>query len=158
MKRMVEEDETTPRCSTSSGNNSSICRSSKKKRPKKVPRRALGVAQLEKMRLEEEQKKDLIFRPSFSVVCNGNTFGVPLIDGHRPWGLMLRGQQPSFSIVNLSSRTSSSTSVMNFQMELPSNQSYYKNFKPLLPEHDKVIGMKRPYPFSLDNAPSPPFP
>ncbi|XP_039001599.1 protein SPEAR2-like [Hibiscus syriacus] len=185
---MVEEDQTTPRCTTSSGNNSNICRSSKKERPRKLPQRGLGVAQLEKMRLEEQQKKDSayliaaadvsissssVFRPPFSAVCNGNTGGVPLtgVNGHKSWGLMpreteplcplpslmQRGQQSSFSMVNLSSRTSS-TSVMNFQMELPSNQSYYKNFKPLLPEEDKVIGMKRPSPFSLDNVPGPLFP
>lgn len=85
--------------------------------------------------------------------------------------------------MNLSSRTSSSTSVMNIQTEPPSNQKYYKNYTPLLPEEEKVyiymiqcvytftlllcdnnmpsvfkvIGMKRPYPFSLDNAPGPPL-
>ncbi|XP_039048569.1 uncharacterized protein LOC120189328 [Hibiscus syriacus] len=59
-------------------------------------------------------------------------------------------------MVNLSSRTSS-TSVLNFQMESPSNQSYYGNCTPLLPEDDKVVGMKRSYPFSLDNAPGPPI-
>lgn len=58
---MAPEDQT-QRCSnnsnTSSGNNNIIGRSSKKQRPKKVPQRGLGVAQLEKIRLEEQQKKD----------------------------------------------------------------------------------------------------
>ncbi|PPD68722.1 hypothetical protein GOBAR_DD34401 [Gossypium barbadense] len=47
----------------------------------------------------------------------------------------------------------SSTSILNYQMEPPSNQSYYGNCTCLLPEHDKVIGMNRSCPLSLDNAP-----
>ncbi|KAK8706242.1 hypothetical protein V6N13_049816 [Hibiscus sabdariffa] len=206
---MVHEDQATPRCSNSS-RTSKIGKSCKKQRRKKVPQRGLGVAQLEKIRLEEQQKKDSVcliaaaaaadVSASCSVACNGNTSGtVPLmsVDGHKFWGscecfgldpgwgfstnlglpceiepvlplpsLMPRGQQPFpqhlhqqqpySSMVNLSSRTSTSTSVMNFQMEPPSNQSFYKNFKPFLPE-EKVIGMKRPYPFSLGNAPGPSF-
>ncbi|GMJ10148.1 TCP Interactor containing EAR motif protein 3 [Hibiscus trionum] len=192
-----------PRCSnsgkTSSGNNNNIGKSSKKQRPKKVPQRGLGVAQLEKIRLEEQQKNDSVCliaaeRPPLSVACNGNTSTVPLtsVDGRKFWGScefnlgkecfrtdlglpceiepvwslpglmpfpqhLQQQEQPSSSMVNLPSRTSS-TSVMNFQMEPPSNQSYYyKNFKPFLPEEEKVIGMKRPYPFSLDNSPGPSF-
>ncbi|XVE80047.1 hypothetical protein DITRI_Ditri14bG0107800 [Diplodiscus trichospermus] len=278
---MAQEDQT-QRCSNSNtssgggiGNN--IGRSSKKKRPKKVPQRGLGVAQLEKIRIEEQQKKDAAvaailpspssvispptthhkssylplpiptFHPSnrscsssassipfppdlsppnsifriplsvqnIDVVGTANT--VPLTcsgspawhpgaavlpgndsvnnSGHKFWssceyniekecsgldpGLAFRTnlnlpyesepiwplpswmqrvqpfQQPSSSMVNLSSKTSS-TSVLNFQMEPPSNQSYYANCAPLLPEDEKVVGMKRSYPFSLDNAPSPP--
>ncbi|KAK8527464.1 hypothetical protein V6N13_085294 [Hibiscus sabdariffa] len=189
---MVQEDQTT----SSSGNNSNIGRTAKKQRPKKVPQRGLGVAQLEKIRLQEQHKKDsdyLVAAADVSVPSSN----VPLtsVDGHKFWGscdfnigkecsfgldpglvfranlslpyeteplwhlpsLMQRGGPLSCSMVNLSSRTSSSKSVMNFQMEPPSNQSYYKNFKPLCPEEDKVIGMKRPYPFSLDNAPGPSF-
>ncbi|KAK6229347.1 hypothetical protein SCA6_018298 [Theobroma cacao] len=76
-----------------------------------------------------------------------------------PPSLMQRAQpfqQPSSSMVNWSSRTSS-TSVLNYQMEPPSNQSYYGNCTPLLPEEEKMVGMKRSYPFSLDNAPGPPL-
>ncbi|KAG8502528.1 hypothetical protein CXB51_000107 [Gossypium anomalum] len=241
VKTMAPEDQT-HRCSnnsnTSGGNNNIIGKSSKKQRPKKVPQRGLGVAQLEKIRLEEQQKKDpgasliLPLIPSFhppnhpsssssssssSIAdvsppptsffrpqnIDGNTSAaVPLtssVNGHKFWGsccefniekgcpgldpgwifrtnlslpyesepvwslpsLMQRGQpfhqhQPPPSMMNLSSRTSSSTSVMNIQTEPPSNQKYYKNYTPLLPE-EKVIGMKRPYPFSLDNAPGPPL-
>lgn len=39
------------------GSNSSSSSSSKKQKEKKVPQRGLGVAQLEKIRLEEQQKK-----------------------------------------------------------------------------------------------------
>ncbi|XWS10064.1 hypothetical protein CRYUN_Cryun39dG0043800 [Craigia yunnanensis] len=277
---MAEEDQT-PRCSksnTSSGGGigNSIGRSSKKQRPKKVPQRGLGVARLERIRIEEQQKKHVaeavaaailpspssvisppithhkssylslpipsfhhsnkssssassipfpadisppnsIFRPPLSVqnidiVSTENT--VPLISGSPGWppgaavlpgngsvnnghkfsssyeykiekecsgldsGLAFRNnlslpnesepiwplpslmqraqpfQQPSSSMVNLSSRTSS-TSVLNFQMEPPSNQSYYGNCSPLLPE--EMVDMKRSYPFSLDNAPGPPI-
>ncbi|KAI3716229.1 hypothetical protein L6452_23428 [Arctium lappa] len=70
-------------------------------------------------------------------------------------------QQPcSSSMVNVSAGTSSSSSssVMNYQMEPPSNQSYCgNNYQPLWPEEEKMVGMKRPYPFSLENVPIPSF-
>ncbi|CAK9151677.1 unnamed protein product [Ilex paraguariensis] len=67
-------------------------------------------------------------------------------------------QQSSLSMVNVSSWTSSS-SAMNFQMEPPSNQSYCSNnYTPLWLEEEKMVGMKRPYPFSLDNPPGLSFP
>ncbi|GMI74166.1 hypothetical protein HRI_001085900 [Hibiscus trionum] len=232
--------------------NNFIGRFSKKQRPKKVPQRGLGVAQLEKIRIEEQQKKDAsilpcsqspvvvspprathkpsvpvpasascfplpipsflpsnsMFRPPFPttntdvntvpLTCNGSvvhngqnklwgscdceydniekecsgldpglafrtSLSLPY-ESEPIWplpGLMQRAAQQTFqqtpsSMVNLSSRTSS-TSVLNFQMEPPSNQSYYGNCAPLLPEDDKVVGMKRSYPFSLDNAPGPPI-
>ncbi|KAL4555101.1 hypothetical protein LXL04_037712 [Taraxacum kok-saghyz] len=57
--------------------------------------------------------------------------------------------------------TSSSSSVMNFQMELPSNQIYYgNNFPPLWSSHEEnqeMVGMKRPYPFSMEYMPIPSF-
>ncbi|KAK6946658.1 Plant transcription factor NOZZLE [Dillenia turbinata] len=64
-------------------------------------------------------------------------------------------QQPS-SMVNVSSGTSSS-SAMDFQMEPPSNQSFYGNFTHMWPVEEKMVGLKRPYPFSLDNPPGPSF-
>jgi hypothetical protein len=57
-----------------------------RQKQKKVPQRGLGAAQLEKIRLEEQQKK-----------------------------------------VNASSGSSSS-SLLVFQMEPPSNQTYYDNY------------------------------
>ncbi|XVF78714.1 hypothetical protein PTKIN_Ptkin14bG0157700 [Pterospermum kingtungense] len=285
---MAQEDQT-QRCSnsnTSSGGgnigNSSSGRSSKKQRPKKVPQRGLGVAQLERIRIEEQQKKDAAlavaapilpspssvispsvthhkspylslpipsfqypsnqsssipfpadisppnstFRPPLSVqnidnIVSSTANTAPLTCGSAVWppgaailpgngsvsnnnnnngnkfwssceykvekecsgldpGLAFRAnlslpyesepiwplpslmqraqffQQPSSSMVNLSSRTSS-TSVLDFQMEPPSNQSYYGNCSPFLPDDEKMLGMKRPYPFSLDNAPGPPI-
>ncbi|KAE8672063.1 Actin cytoskeleton-regulatory complex protein pan1, putative isoform 2 [Hibiscus syriacus] len=216
-------------------------RFSMKQRPKKVPQRGLGVAQLEKIRIEEQQKKDASILPSSqspvvmslpsptrksSVPASASCLPLPVPDpmfgppfsaaDTVPWtcngsvvhngqnklwgscefeynniekecsgldpglasrtnlslpyefepiwplpGLMQRAAQQTFqqttsSVMNLSSRTSS-TSVLNFQMEPPSNQNYYGNCTPLLPEDDKVVGMKRSYPFSLDNAPGPPI-
>ncbi|KDP36273.1 hypothetical protein JCGZ_09838 [Jatropha curcas] len=52
---MAQEEEA-QKCSNSNSGN--IGRSSKKQKQKKVPQRGLGVAQLEKIRLEEQQKKD----------------------------------------------------------------------------------------------------
>ncbi|KAH7859638.1 hypothetical protein Vadar_003615 [Vaccinium darrowii] len=58
----MAQEEHTQRYSSSSGGDggggSSSSRSSKKLKEKKVPQRGLGVAQLEKIRLEEQQKKD----------------------------------------------------------------------------------------------------
>ncbi|KAK0600338.1 hypothetical protein LWI29_013907 [Acer saccharum] len=75
-------------------------------------------------------------------------------------GLMHRAhqyQQPSSMVNNVSSATPTS-SVQNFQMEPPSNQNYYGNYNiPMWPEDDKMVGMKRAYPFSLDNNNSPTF-
>ncbi|XP_009766996.1 uncharacterized protein LOC107832846 [Nicotiana tabacum] len=63
-------------------------------------------------------------------------------------------QQPacSSSMVNISS------SVRNFQMEPPSNQSYNGcHYLPLWPEEVKMVGIKRPYPFPPEYPPVPAF-
>ncbi|KAH1032731.1 hypothetical protein J1N35_044905 [Gossypium stocksii] len=205
-----EDENQTQRCrnTTSSeggiGNNN-IGRSFKKQRPKKVPQRGLGVAQLEKIRIEdeEEQKKHAAVPsppivshkssyvplpiPSFhlsnqsssssSVPFPASTGGALLPvngsvkNGHNLWsscecdiekeccgldpGLVFNTtfQQSSSSMVNNLTSRNSSTSIMNYQVEPPSNQSYYGNCTCLLPEHDKVIGMNRSCPLPLDNAP-----
>ncbi|KAM7278900.1 hypothetical protein ACFE04_006034 [Oxalis oulophora] len=70
-------------------------------------------------------------------------------------GLIQRAQQyqaHSSSMVHISPAISSSASVLNYQMELPSNQSYHSNFTPMWPDEEKMVGMKRPYPFSVDNS------
>ncbi|KAL7597574.1 hypothetical protein Lser_V15G25060 [Lactuca serriola] len=277
----MAQDEHTSRCSNSSsgggggGGGGSSHRSSKKLKHKKVPQRGMGVAQLEKIISEEQQKKDVVLTPN-SIISPSNSFSnlatiqkvpnfrpppissssiplpPPLPPNHHPlisktdgintisassfskstnmisggsssnwcrlWSdgdynfegekqnqnqnhgmdhprytaafpanlgglpyesnppiwppppnLMLQRsshfQQPcSSSMVNVSAGTSSSSSssVLNFQMEPPSNQSYNNgnnnnNYHPLWPEEDKMVGMKRPYPFSLENVPIPSF-
>ncbi|KAI7754657.1 hypothetical protein M8C21_030936 [Ambrosia artemisiifolia] len=98
----------------------------------------------------------------------GNLGGLPYESSPSIWppppNLMLHRshhlQQPcSSSMVNVSAKTSSSSSsVMNFQIEPPSNQSYCgNNFQPLWPDEEKMVGMKRPYPFSLEDMPIPSF-
>ncbi|KAI3769302.1 hypothetical protein L6452_00403 [Arctium lappa] len=225
---MVEEEHT-PKCSNSSGGGGgggSGGRSSKKLKHKKVPQRGMGVAQLEKIILEEQQKKDvgvlipnsivspasssvLNFRPplvpvppplppnpnpnhhrlitrtdgvNHSFVSNGldhhgftaattNLVGLPFESKPHIWSqhsnVAQRSQhfqQPcSSSMVNVSLGTtslssSSSSSVVNFQMEPPSNQSYHgNNYPPLWQDEEKMIGMKRSYPFSMENMPIPSF-
>uniref|UniRef100_A0A5B6YQQ8 Uncharacterized protein n=1 Tax=Davidia involucrata TaxID=16924 RepID=A0A5B6YQQ8_DAVIN len=261
-------EEHTQKCSNSSGGGDG--RSSKKLKQKKVPQRGLGVAQLEKIRLEEQQKRDAtailsansiispsnssclavpcatfrhhnpshssiplppplspthlsspnsIFRPIPSIPnvnvlhpnsvpisklldMGGGEIGWSAISGsghgnwpklwnceynlegenHRldhngfafrptmhlpyePWpppNVMVHRtqqfQQPIFSsssMVNVSTGTSSS-SVINFQMEPPSNQSHYgNNYTHMWPEEEKMVEMKRSYPFPLDNPPDP---
>nr|XP_043626049.1 uncharacterized protein LOC122597526 [Erigeron canadensis] len=276
----MAREEHTSRCSNSSsggagggssgGVGSSSHRSSKKLKHKKVPQRGMGVAQLEKIRLEQDQKKDVndvtpnsgnsctnlasmqtvpSFRPSscsiplppplppnhrslFSKTDGGvsiisgsgsGSFSKPttggggsnwsrlLSDGEYSFegekqnqkhnqnlgvdqysrytaaayptnigglhcessppvwpplsNLMLQRSQSlqlpcSSSLVNVPAGTSSSpsSSAINFQMEPPSNQSYdSNNYQPLWPEEEKMVGMKRPYPFSLEHVPIPSF-
>lgn len=110
---MAQEDQMTQRYSNSNSNsgsgigngNNNNGRYSKKQRPKKVPQRGLGVAQLEKIRIEEQQKKDAGILPSQSPVVNVNCHH----HHHKP------------------SASSSSTSPSCFPLPiptfLPSNQS-----------------------------------
>ncbi|KAL2466791.1 WAS/WASL-interacting protein family member 1 [Abeliophyllum distichum] len=64
-------------------------------------------------------------------------------------------QHPSSSTVNVSPGTSSS-SVLKFQMEPPSNQIFCdNNYAPLSPKDEKMVGMKRSYPFSLESPTAP---
>ncbi|PWA66612.1 hypothetical protein CTI12_AA324540 [Artemisia annua] len=277
---MAQEEHNTSRCSNSSsggggggkgGGGGSNHRTSKKLKHKKVPQRGMGVAQLEKIISEEQQKKDVaVLKPNLntnSIISQGNSCTnlasiqkipnfrqpppLPPTTHHplasktdvvnnlsasgsgsglvskvanvtggvgnsgnwcRLWGdgdcsfegekqhgqnqnhvldhtrytnlgslpyesnpsiwppppnLMMQRSQPvqvqqpcSSSMVNVSAGTSSSpsSSVMSFQIEPPSNQSYCgNNFQPLWPEEDKMVGMKRPYPFSLENVPIPTF-
>lgn len=96
------------------------------------------------------------YRPNVNIAYESTTPFVPLPN------LMQRSPQiqppsPS-SVVNISTGISSSP-VMNFQMEPPSNQNIpaYNNYTPLWPEEEKMIGMKRPYPFSIETPPAPAF-
>ncbi|KAF3623637.1 BURP domain-containing protein precursor [Capsicum annuum] len=240
---------------TGSGGNS---RPSKKVKAKKVPQRGLGVAQLERIRMEGEKNptpnvlapnKCLVvecptFRPKNNPLSPPSTMDLPskscvftpnvsalVLDGFRPkektlnvgggevsWSSVtgtgssdkcpilwscefsperesqqgnrhglgafgssvdlpnalhnpilplpsvlqrsLQYQQSSCSssMMNISSGISSSSSVLNYQMEPPSNQNYYScNYLPLWPEDVKMVGMKRPYPFSPDFPPVPAF-
>ncbi|KAL2483572.1 uncharacterized protein Fot_45016 [Forsythia ovata] len=246
---------------------------SKKIKQKKVPQRGLGVAQLEKIRLDEQQKKEAALqaanflannaigshgdstaclaipspsvRPNFCSSSNsiplpppsptdlpspnflympvqssknvkvllpnsvqlskhlnvgGKEIGLPAISspGQGNWPRLWNGEQnlegekqildhrrfafwprvkfpyesnalvlplpqrshqfqhpSSSSTVNVSSGTSSS-SVLKFQMEPPSNQIFHdNNYAPLSPKDEKMVGMKRSYPFSLESPTAP---
>lgn len=249
---MVQEDEN-QMCSNNSssigGCGSRSTSSSKKLKQKKVPQRGLGVAQLEKIRIEEQQKKgssnttnisspthspslptapfpnyshnkqskssipfrplspssNPIFRscsipdienfhlgsvPPLNNPSNGGGFDVgwPLIPTNcnvnvtfpmfwNPYefshdrkeensrldnqgltslpslslpyescpigplpDLLTRGQQyqQTSSLVNISSMNHSSSSVLSFPVEPPSNQSYRSSYSPLWPDEEKV--------------------
>ncbi|XP_040987375.1 uncharacterized protein LOC121235167 isoform X1 [Juglans microcarpa x Juglans regia] len=247
--------------SGSGGGIGGVARSSKNPKQKKAPQRGLGVAQLEKIRLEEQQKKDVaaILSPPASVSQRKSSFlSLPIPTYHHsnpsscsiPFpspslpdlssrDLLIRPPQPAQNndeknsstvnsggfeagwlgisvpglgcvpklwnsyeynlekensgmdprlafrsnlnlpyesdnhiwpppslmprtqqyqqqpMVNVSSGTSSS-SVLNFRMEPPSNQSYHCNYSPMWPpEEVKMVGTKRLYPFSLDNSSGP---
>ncbi|PON98397.1 hypothetical protein TorRG33x02_056310 [Trema orientale] len=77
-------------------------------------------------------------------------------------GLVQRTPQyqhpPPPSMVNVPTSTSLSP-VLSFQIEPPSNQSYYGNYAILWPEEEKMvsIGKKRPYPFVDNHPPGPSF-
>ncbi|KAL8505756.1 hypothetical protein ACS0TY_016829 [Phlomoides rotata] len=63
---------------------------------------------------------------------------------------------PSMLKVNNSSSGILPPSVVNSQMEPPSNQSFRgNNYATLWTEEDEVVGMKRSYPFSLDSPSTP---
>ncbi|KAJ7981798.1 Actin cytoskeleton-regulatory complex protein pan1, putative isoform 1 [Quillaja saponaria] len=264
---MTHEDQS-QKCSNSSsgGGGGGLGRSSKKPKQKKVPQRGLGVAQLEKIRLEEQQKKDVAailpsqcsispskssylslpipnFHhsnqssssfpfPSPSGLASPDSFiklqplpvqnidakssttvplpnpvnsggfeaGWPtnLVPGHcnvpKMWNsyeydfekencgvdpglafrsnmrlpyesfpiwppskLMQRAQHQQLSpMVNVSSGISS-PSLLHYPMEPPSNQNYCNSYMTMWPEEGKMVGMKRPYPFSVDNPSGPSF-
>ncbi|XP_043698575.1 uncharacterized protein LOC122649468 [Telopea speciosissima] len=69
-----------------------------------------------------------------------------------------RKQPHSSTMVTVPPFTSSS-SGLGFPMELPSNQSIFSNsnYTPPSPwpEEEKMVGIKRPWPFSLENLPFP---
>ncbi|KAJ0725880.1 putative SPEAR family protein [Helianthus annuus] len=181
MAVIMAKDEQTSRCSNGSssgggdgGGGGSSHRSSKKLKHKKVPQRGMGVAQLEKIISEQRQKNQNpqshgLDHPRFTAGFTANLGGFSYESNPPFWSpapnLMLQRsqqlQQPfSSSMVNVPTGTSStsSSSVLNFQMEPPSNQSYYgNNYHPLWQEEEKMVGMKRPYPFLLENRPMPSF-
>ncbi|KAF7849249.1 hypothetical protein BT93_L1049 [Corymbia citriodora subsp. variegata] len=87
---MAQEDQTQKCSNSSSGGNITIAsnnsiRSSKKQKQKKVPQRGLGVAQLEKIRIEEQQKRDAatIF-PSPAAISQSSScyLPAPLVNYH----------------------------------------------------------------------------
>lgn len=222
--------------------------SSKRHKAKKVPQRGLGVAQLEKIRIEEQQKKDVIVAPmmqSPATISSSSSqkspyLSLPIPNFHLPpnqpastrsipfsvdlaaenlmfrptpsaqqieippwppgngnfqkvWSvcehnlqkenaavdpllplkanfslnydaadpiwplpsLMQRAQQNKQSSSAMVSSTSAPT-LLNFQMEPPSNQIYNGNCAFLWSE-EKMAGMKRPYPFPLENPAGPSF-
>ncbi|XP_052177169.1 uncharacterized protein LOC127791377 [Diospyros lotus] len=212
------------RCSNSNGGIGN--RSSRKLKQKRVPQRGLGVAQLERIREEEQRKKEAaailspnsLTLPSNSSSCfavqSSPSFrpnpSIPNLDGLYPnssvllpkppndsnWPQLWNGEhnlegenhrlelnrhgcvfspnmnlvyesnspiwpQPSSSsMVNVSSGTSSSSAMNYHQMEPPSNQSFYgsNNYTPMWAGAEKIVGMKRPCPFSVENPPCPSFP
>ncbi|KAJ0733621.1 putative SPEAR family protein [Helianthus annuus] len=157
-------------------------RSSKKIKHDKVPQRGMGVAQLERM-ITERQLKDAGISTSNSVKFRLPEVPLPPpfpnrhplvsksrlynIDGGNSYPYQYQYQLepntltwPQFhakgsSMVNVSLGATSSSSIMsNIQIEPPSNQSYCANkHTSYQPDGDKMVGMKRPYPFSMENIP-----
>ncbi|XP_019153965.1 PREDICTED: uncharacterized protein LOC109150497 isoform X2 [Ipomoea nil] len=101
--------------------------------------------------LEGENHHGITFRPNINLPIESHTSVLPLPRSQQY-------QQPaSSSMVNNLSEISSS-SVRNFQIEPPSNQNYRGNdYAPLWPEEVKMVGVKRPYPFSPEYPPLPSF-
>lgn len=109
---MTQEDQT-QNCSNSSGG-----RSSRKPKQKKVPQRGLGVAQLEKIRVEEQQKKDAALAspailPSPSSVSSSKSSYLPL-----PIPNFHHYNQPSSSPISLPS--ASPLSLPNIDLKVSS--------------------------------------
>ncbi|XP_051125797.1 uncharacterized protein LOC127247812 [Andrographis paniculata] len=140
---------------------------SKSGKPKKVPQRGLGVAQLEKIRLEEQRKKEAL--ESSAIAIN------PCLDVHFPlqigsncnWNCkhFVNGDNggdnkgpilPQFHLLPqkshqlLHSFTQISSPLppkLSSQKEPPSNQS--SNIYTHPDDNRQIIGMKRPCPFPL---------
>ncbi|XP_022847756.1 uncharacterized protein LOC111370315 [Olea europaea var. sylvestris] len=221
---------------------------SKKEKQKKVPRRGLGVAQLEKIRLEQKKNdatliaanllaKSIVSLSSNSIPLappspndlpspnstynlsqsipyieflhpNSVQFSKPLIVSggeigleHGSWPRLWNGeynlegrnlhrftiqahtifpyesnpfgvlplpsaqqrvhqfQPPTSSSMGNAYSGISSSSVLDFQIEPPSNQSYLgNNYRLFWPEEEKMVGgIKRSYPFSMETPPAPSF-
>ncbi|KAF3326863.1 hypothetical protein FCM35_KLT08493 [Carex littledalei] len=61
------------------------CSTSKNKKPKKEPQRGLGVAQLERLRLEEQRKANALSSSSSSAISYHNSFpSLQLLPSHNP--------------------------------------------------------------------------
>ncbi|GER43050.1 high-level expression of sugar-inducible gene 2 [Striga asiatica] len=191
---------------------------SKTPKPKKVPQRGLGVAQLEKLRIEEQRKKEALLAANvlannaigpgneslqaqnigggptpkslsplgpahmtsdcgehtlWSGECNsslgeggmenqkvvvdnaGFLFGGPQVNVNlrRPYQF----QRPPSQMMNVSSGNSPPP-ISSSQIEPPSIQNVRgNNYTPSWPEDDKIVGIKRLYPFSLEGPPIPSF-
>lgn len=67
---MPQQEQNQKYSNSSSGG---VARSSKKFKQNKVPQRGLGVAQLEKIRLEEQQKRDTSFKVANVIVSPSNS-------------------------------------------------------------------------------------
>ncbi|CAL0303746.1 unnamed protein product [Lupinus luteus] len=202
--------------SVSSGGRITYSRSSKRQKQNKVPQRGLGVAKLEKMRLEEEQRMKgasssnssfnlALSLPNFhlssqipllsatTVPLSSSTVSLPvnrnggfagllgyksvpkdfgmdpglgflsslLYKSNPNWTLpnvvqkKRPHQQPSSSsMANLSSGTSS-TLLPQVSMEPPLIQNSH-SYVPIRPM-EKMLGIKRQNPFSMDDPPAPSF-
>ncbi|KAI3744971.1 hypothetical protein L1987_58070 [Smallanthus sonchifolius] len=105
---------------------------SKKLKLKKVPQKRMGVAQLEKIILEQRQFKDEI------------KFRHPLISKSHP----MYQNQGGFPYVNNVSSSSSSGMI-----EPLSNQSFCaNNYSYFQPDGDQMVGWQRSSPFSMENT------
>ncbi|KAL3849245.1 hypothetical protein ACJIZ3_011127 [Penstemon smallii] len=200
------------------GGVSSSCssRSKKIKKKKLPPQRGLGVAQLERIRIEEQQREDALqtanvlannnnnnnnlpspnsfFRPSPEIeISNQSPVRIPSqlnvisSHGHGNWPRLLNSEyyleiekqrldhhgfafgvnlpygsvpQRSHQIQqHFSSMVNAPSTVPRSQTEPPSNQSFRSNYYHtlMIPEEDKMFGMKRPYPFFLETPQAPSF-
>ncbi|KAM0944539.1 putative SPEAR family protein [Dioscorea sansibarensis] len=135
-----------------------------KNKPKRPPQRGLGVAQLEKLRLQEQQKN--LTRTS-SALLDPNPMFRSSVNQNQPnsWEKsslshkILQQQQHDLSNALLVSKSlTPSSSGVHLQMEPPSNQSYCSNYSTVIsswPEEEtnlvEMVGMKRSCPFQLEN-------
>lgn len=112
---MAREDQNQKCSNSSSGGNITIAgnnsiRSSKKQKQKKAPQRGLGVAQLEKIRIEEQQRRDAaaIFpSPATISQCGSCYLPAPLINYH---------VQGDFALPNSIIRPGPPHPVQNFEV------------------------------------------
>ncbi|CAL5393531.1 unnamed protein product [Camellia sinensis] len=175
----MAQEEHNHRCSNSSSGGGGN-RSSKKLKQKKVPQRGLGVAQLEETRLEEQQKKDvLLLSNSLLSPINSSCLAV---QSQRTSNFWHNPSQTDLSSPNLIFRPAPSIPNVDVlhpnyvPLSKPSNVSglgqgnwpklwnrtlqfqQQPSSSSMVNEEEKMVGMKRPYPFPPNNPPGPSFP
>ncbi|KAH7544062.1 hypothetical protein JRO89_XS15G0098600 [Xanthoceras sorbifolium] len=127
----MAQEEQSQKCSNSSSGTcggGNVVRSSKKQKAKKVPQRGLGVAQLERIRLEEQQKRDgitVLTSPTSSSISptKSSSLSLPITPNYHPSSPYSIPFPPDhFSSSNLILRPSSSlqnNEILNSNTAVP---------------------------------------
>lgn len=156
---MAHLEDQTPNCSNSSGNGfdgngngssgnghigTNISRLFRKSKQKKVPQRGLGVAQLEKIRLEEQNMKEAATKPS---EIQSSYISIPISHYHHYSNLFSSSSVPFSS--PLSVDLSSANSIFGPSLSRPNSTVTLSNNDEIL-EHSNAPKFWNSYEYSLE--------